>query len=201
MRPVSWPMLLRSSQRQYRCHCRCCSSQKELNAKESIPLCIFQLHGLSKNCSFERVQPRNHSRAFCLDMWLRIGVVLPCLVLMQRHSVHHPRRLSRFMARWRTRRWNSSPILIRIRLGAAVRWLVHWRWYMIGGVVGYTVSLIPVCQAFLLSYLEEDTLALGSLHRPSHDHLKRTEVVDRNEPVVVWERGTVERQHRLIKGL
>ena len=57
------------------------------------------------------------------------------------------------------------------------------------GIVGYAVSSIRACfqlSRSYLSYLEEDTLAWGNLHRPSQVHSKQTEVVDRIEPDVAW---------------
>ena len=68
------------------------------------------------------------------------------------------------------------------------------------GVVGYFFLIVSLVLRGkpLVSYLEEDRLALRSLHHPSPVHVKHTEVVDRDEPVVVWGPGTVERQRVVI---
>ncbi len=55
-----------------------------------------------------------------------------------------------------------------------------------------------LCIKSCMAHLEEDTPALGSLHHPSPVHLKKTEVVDRNGPVVARGPEPVEPQHTVI---
>ena len=137
---------------------------------------------------FEWVQPRQHPWVLRLDVWLRRSIFLPSLISIQRDSLHRPRGFCSLMTGWRTGRWNSSPILMRVDLRPVVWRLVDWWWYMIG-IVGYAVSFILACfqpPKSYVSYLEEDTLAWGNLHRPSQVHSKQTEVEDRIEPDVAW---------------
>lgn len=109
------------------------------------PHCASHTHNLFKNQLFEWVQPRHDPLVLRSDMWLRSSDVLSGIIMIQRHSPHHPRGLPSFISGWRTRRWNGSPVLVRIDLRAVVRRLVDWRWHMIS-IVGYTVSVIPTYQ-------------------------------------------------------
>lgn len=84
---------------------------------------------------------------------------------------------------------------MRVDLRPAVWRLVDGWWYVIG-IVRYSVSFILACfqpPRSYVSYLEEDTLAWGNLHRPSQVHSKQTEVEDRTEPDVAWGPETRER--------
>ena len=66
------------------------------------------------------------------------------------------------------------------------------------GIVGYAVTALILSITSCISYLVEDTLALGNLHHPSQVHSKHTEAEDRNEPVVAWELVTAESQHTVV---